>query len=91
MFGASHDVYLGTERDAIAGADNTAPEFQGNQAGISLSLGPCTTPPLMLTETLCLSSAGRLTELFARLFSSLRKKYVPHRSQSWEETAFLRH
>lgn len=39
MSGASHDVYLGTERDAIAGADNTAPEFQGNQAGTSLSLG----------------------------------------------------
>jgi len=35
---ASHDVYLGTDRDAVADADNTAPEFQGNQTGTSLSL-----------------------------------------------------
>jgi prepilin-type processing-associated H-X9-DG protein len=35
---ASHDVYFGTDRDAVAGADNNAPEFQGNQAGTSLSL-----------------------------------------------------
>ena len=34
----SHDVYLGTDRDAVAGADNSAPEFQSNQAGTSLSL-----------------------------------------------------
>jgi hypothetical protein len=35
---ASHDVYFGTDRDAVAGAGNTAVEFQGNQAGTSLSL-----------------------------------------------------
>jgi hypothetical protein len=35
---ASHDVYFGADRDAVAGADNNAPEFQGNQAGTSLSL-----------------------------------------------------
>jgi len=35
---ASHDVYFGTDRDAVAGADNNAPQFQGNQAGTSLSL-----------------------------------------------------
>ena len=35
---ASHDVYFGSDRDAVAGADNSAPEFQGNQAGTSLSL-----------------------------------------------------
>jgi hypothetical protein len=35
---ASHDVYFGTDRDAVAGADNSSPEFQGNQAGTSLSL-----------------------------------------------------
>ncbi|MBL7186250.1 MAG: LamG domain-containing protein [Phycisphaerae bacterium] len=35
---ASHDVYFGTNRDVVAGADNSAPEFQGNQAGTSLSL-----------------------------------------------------
>jgi len=35
---ASHDVYLGTDRDAVAGADNSSPEFQGNQTGTSLSL-----------------------------------------------------
>ena len=35
---ASHDVYFGTDRDAVAGADKNAPEFQGNQAGRSLSL-----------------------------------------------------
>ena len=35
---ASHDVYFGTDRDAVAGADNSTPEFQGNQAGTSLSL-----------------------------------------------------
>ncbi|TKJ36212.1 MAG: hypothetical protein CEE38_12365 [Planctomycetes bacterium B3_Pla] len=34
----SHDVYFGTDRDAVAGADNSSPEFQGNQAGTSLSL-----------------------------------------------------
>jgi hypothetical protein len=33
----SHDVYLGADRDAVAGADNSAPEFRGNQAGTSLS------------------------------------------------------
>jgi hypothetical protein len=35
---ASHDVYFGTDRDAVAGADNNSPQFQGNQAGASLSL-----------------------------------------------------
>ena len=35
---ASHDVYFGTDRDAVAGADSSAAEFQGNQAGTSLSL-----------------------------------------------------
>ncbi|MHC4568623.1 MAG: LamG domain-containing protein, partial [Planctomycetota bacterium] len=35
---ASHDVYFGTDRDAVAGADNAAPEFQCNQTGTSLSL-----------------------------------------------------
>ncbi len=35
---ASHDVYFGTNRDAVAGANNSSPEFQGNQAGTSLSL-----------------------------------------------------
>ena len=34
---ASHDVYFGTDRNAVAGADNNSPEFQGNQAGTSLS------------------------------------------------------
>ena len=27
----SHDVYVGTNRNAVAAADNSAPEFQGNQ------------------------------------------------------------
>ncbi|UCE50153.1 MAG: LamG domain-containing protein, partial [Phycisphaerales bacterium] len=35
---ASHDVYFGTDRDAVAAADNSSPEFQGNQTGTSLSL-----------------------------------------------------
>jgi hypothetical protein len=35
---ASHDVYFGTDRDAVALADNGSPEFQGNQPGTSLSL-----------------------------------------------------
>ncbi|MBL7189950.1 MAG: hypothetical protein ISS70_26775 [Phycisphaerae bacterium] len=35
---ASHDVYFGTDRDAVAGADNGSPQFQSNQAGTSLSL-----------------------------------------------------
>jgi hypothetical protein len=35
---ASHDVYFGTDRDAVALADNTAAQFQGNQTGTSLSL-----------------------------------------------------
>jgi len=35
---SSHDVYFGTDRDAVAGADNSSPEFKGNQAGTSLSL-----------------------------------------------------
>jgi len=34
---ASHDVYFGRDRDAVAGADNSSPEFQGNQAGTSFS------------------------------------------------------
>ena len=35
---SSHDVYFGTDRDAVAIADNNSPEFQGNQAGTNLSL-----------------------------------------------------
>jgi len=35
---ASHDVYFGTDRDAVANATSDSPEFQGNQAGTSLSL-----------------------------------------------------
>ena len=34
----SHDVYFGTDRAAVAAADNGAPEFQGNQPGTSASL-----------------------------------------------------
>ena len=34
----SHDVYFGTDRAAVAAADNSAPEFQGNQPGTSFSL-----------------------------------------------------
>ena len=34
---SSHDVYLGTDRDAVAAATKDSPEFQGNQAGTSLS------------------------------------------------------
>jgi len=34
----SHDVYFGTDRDAVAAADNNAAEFQGNQPGISFSV-----------------------------------------------------
>jgi hypothetical protein len=34
----SHDVYFGSDRDAIANATADSPEFQGNQAGTSLSL-----------------------------------------------------
>ncbi|UCD53141.1 MAG: LamG domain-containing protein, partial [Phycisphaerales bacterium] len=34
----SHDVYFGSDRDAVAGADNSAAEFQGNQAETSLSV-----------------------------------------------------
>ena len=35
---ASHDVYLGTDRAAVADADNNAAEYQGNQAATSFSL-----------------------------------------------------
>ncbi|UCE47095.1 MAG: LamG domain-containing protein, partial [Phycisphaerales bacterium] len=35
---ASHDVYFGTDRDAVASADNSAPQFKGNQTPTSLSL-----------------------------------------------------
>jgi len=35
---ASHDVYFGTDRNAVASADNSAAEFHGNQAAASLSL-----------------------------------------------------
>jgi len=34
----SHDVYFGTDRAAVAAADNSAPEFRGNQPGTSSSL-----------------------------------------------------
>jgi len=34
----SHDVYFGQNRNAVADADNSSPEFQGNQVGTSLSL-----------------------------------------------------
>jgi hypothetical protein len=35
---ASHDVYFGTDRDAVASATPNSPEFQGSQAGTSLSV-----------------------------------------------------
>jgi len=35
---ASHNVYLGTERDATAAAGTDSAEYQGNQPGTSLSL-----------------------------------------------------
>jgi hypothetical protein len=35
---ASHDVYFGADRAAVAAADRAAPEYQGNQAGTSMSL-----------------------------------------------------
>jgi hypothetical protein len=35
---ASHDVYLGTGRDAVAAAGKDASEYQGNQSGMSFSL-----------------------------------------------------
>ena len=35
---ASHDVYFGTEKAAVASADKDAAEYQGNQAAISFSL-----------------------------------------------------
>ncbi|MBN2131932.1 MAG: hypothetical protein JW741_20695, partial [Sedimentisphaerales bacterium] len=35
---ASHDVYFGADRDAVAAADEDAPEFQGNQPGTGFSL-----------------------------------------------------
>jgi prepilin-type processing-associated H-X9-DG protein len=35
---SSHDVYLGTDRGAVAGADNSSPQFHGNQARTTLSL-----------------------------------------------------
>ena len=35
---ASHDVYFGTEREAVAGADKDSAEYQGNQAATSFSL-----------------------------------------------------
>jgi hypothetical protein len=34
----SHDVYFGMDRGAVANATPSSPEFQGNQAGTSLSL-----------------------------------------------------
>jgi len=36
---ATHDVYFGTDKDAVAAADRDAPEYQGNQPGTSLPLG----------------------------------------------------
>ncbi|MHC4626564.1 MAG: LamG domain-containing protein [Planctomycetota bacterium] len=35
---ASHDVYFGTDMDAVGNADSGSPQFQANQAGTSLSL-----------------------------------------------------
>jgi len=35
---ASHDVYFGTDRKAVAEAGKTSPEFKGNQPGTSFSL-----------------------------------------------------
>jgi hypothetical protein len=34
----SHDVYLGTDRDTVAKADHSSPEFKGNQAGTTFSV-----------------------------------------------------
>jgi hypothetical protein len=35
---ASHDVYFGTDRGAVAAAGKESPEFQGNQTAVSLSV-----------------------------------------------------
>ncbi len=35
---ASHDVYFGTDRDAVATGDRTSAAYRGNQAGTSFSL-----------------------------------------------------
>ena len=35
---ARHDVYLGTDNDAVDAADMSSPEYQGRQAGTTLSL-----------------------------------------------------
>jgi hypothetical protein len=35
---ASHDVYFGADRDAVANATNESPEFQGNQTALNLSV-----------------------------------------------------
>ncbi|MBP7053844.1 MAG: LamG domain-containing protein, partial [Phycisphaerae bacterium] len=34
----SHDVYLGTDRGAVAEADKSSPEFKGNQTGTTFSV-----------------------------------------------------
>ncbi len=35
---ASHDVYFGTDKEAVAGADRNLAEYKGNQAGTGFSL-----------------------------------------------------
>lgn len=34
----SHDVYFGTDESAVANADNTSPEFKGNQTELTLEI-----------------------------------------------------
>jgi len=40
---ASHDVYFGTDRQAVAGAGHESAEFRGNQTGTTLSLADLVT------------------------------------------------
>jgi len=35
----THDVYFGTDPDAVAAADNGSPEFQGNRSGLTFDPG----------------------------------------------------
>jgi len=40
---AAHDVYFGTDYDAVANADHNSPEFEGNQAATTYDPGPMDT------------------------------------------------
>jgi len=67
---ASHDVYFGTDRKAVAAAGKTSPEFKGNQPGTSFSLAG-------------LTAFGGGTQSMPFDYNDIRTPYYCETSRTW--------